>query len=390
MNLRILELRAADGAGGGPEKTILRGARLSDPAEFQIHIVYLTGKSGSAEDIQLYARNLGVGITEMPSAGMLDFSQWSRLKEYVAENNIQLVHSHEYKSNFFAWKLRRSFPELKLLSTAHGWTGNSWKERLVYYPVDKRLLRSFPQVISVSSDITRELVSKGVQSTRIRTVPNAIEPDEFQRNDDLRNQFRSQNHLDPQALVIGAAGRLERQKRFDLLIDAVHKIVRGTAEDRIRLMIAGEGSLKSSLTDQIERLGLGKHVTLLGHVSDIRAFFCGIDLFVQASDYEGTSNAVLEAMAMEVPIVATDAGGTRDVVDDQKDAVVVETGSSDQLAKAIESLVNDPDRARTLRRNARQRIETELSFGRRNQVLEQTYRELLQPSSRNSPALIAR
>ena len=388
--IRILELRAADGAGGGPEKTILRGARLSDPAEFQIHIVYLTGEGDSVSEIRKQADEIGVEFAAFTSKGKFDFSQLRNLREYVRDNDIQIVHSHEYKSNYMAVQLRKSFPNLKILSTAHGWTGHSWKERFLYYPIDKRLLKSFPQLISVSSEITGELVRKGVDSDRITTIPNSIEPEKFQRCQSLRANFRGQHSLSDDTFVIGAVGRLERQKRFDLLIDAINSIVKSGSGDNLQLLIAGEGSLKSPLEAQIQQLDIGQHVRMLGHVSDIRSLYSGMDLFVQSSDYEGTSNAVLEAMAMEVPIVATTAGGTEDIVTHQEHGILIPTGDHRQIESGIKTLVSSDTLAAELAASARKRVESELSFQNRNSRLERIYESLVgQPSSTPVPATVA-
>ena len=96
-------------------------------------------------------------------------------------------------------------------------------------------------------------------------------------------------------------------------------------------MIAGDGSLRKALEDQRHALGLTEAVILTGHVADVIPLHHAFDLFVQSSDYEGTPNAVLEAMAMETPIVATEAGGTAEFVHDGVHGRIIPVGSVDRL-----------------------------------------------------------
>jgi glycosyltransferase involved in cell wall biosynthesis len=101
-------------------------------------------------------------------------------------------------------------------------------------------------------------------------------------------------------------------------------------------------------------------------------------LFVQSSDYEGTPNAVLEAMAMKTPIVATDAGGTAELVTDQSEALLVPRDNALQLASAIETAMRHPIQTARRVSEARRRVENELSFDRRMATLEEIYRELIE------------
>ena len=121
--------------------------------------------------------------------------------------------------------------------------------------------------------------------------------------------------------MIGAVGRLESEKRFDLLLNAFAQI--HNRYPHTMLAIIGEGSLRPDLEASIRAAGLGSSVRLLGHRTDIIALHHAFDLFVQSSEREGTPNAVLEAMAMETPLVATDVGGTGELITNTVDGLLV-------------------------------------------------------------------
>jgi glycosyltransferase involved in cell wall biosynthesis len=115
---------------------------------------------------------------------------------------------------------------------------------------------------------------------------------------------------------------------------------------------------------------------LLGHRADVADVMSAFDLFVQSSDYEGTPNAVLEAMAVETPVVATTAGGTGELIADEVHGLLVPCGVPGALRNAIERTLADPDAARTRASAARQHVEQELSFERRMKRLEAVYERM--------------
>lgn len=372
--IRVMELRTADSAGGGPEKTIFNGAKLSDPSEFDIRVVYLRKHNDECSHLRERAAAHGISYREIRTRGPFDWGALQKLRGLVAIDQPAILHVHDYKSCFLAWLVARN-RKLRLLATAHGWTGSLAREKYLYYPAERFILRRFHHIVSVSSQITQRLISSGVHSRMTTTIPNGIEPRDFSPDRATRDEERSKLALQSNQFVIGAVGRLEKQKRFDLLIEAFAR-TRADYPDNV-LLIAGDGSLKSQLQNQIDLLGIASHCRLIGHVANIEKFYNAIDLFVQSSDYEGTPNVVLEAMAMRVPVIATCAGGTDDVLRHEIDGIIVPTGSVERIANAILAVRRDWDNTLSRVETARRRVETELSFATRNERLESIYRSLL-------------
>ena len=174
--------------------------------------------------------------------------------------------------------------------------------------------------------------------------------------------------------MIGSVGRLETEKRYDLLIDAFASV--RAARPRCRMLIVGDGSLRGALQSQIDRLGLGPVCHLLGHRDDVVDLHHAFNVFVQSSANEGTPNAVLEAMALETPAVATAVGGTPQLVREGVDGLLVPAGSPDALVEAINRVINDDRATATRVASARRRVETELSFDTRTATLQAVYSEL--------------
>ncbi len=372
--VRVLELRSVRGTGGGPEKTILLGAARSQKAGFDITVCYLRDGRDRQFAIGDWARELGVHYVEIAERHSLDTGAWRKLRQLIREARIQIVHAHEYKTDLLAWLLAKREPVIPL-ATVHGWTGHTRRERLLYYPADKRLLRTFPRLIAVSSDIRDELVAHGADPNRVTVLLNSIDPKAFCRDPTRQQAARAALDLRVDEVVVGSVGRLEPQKRFDLLIEAAAALHREFPG--MRLLIAGEGSERAALEARCARLELGDVVRFLGLRTDVPFLHHAFDLYVQSSDYEGTPNAVLEAMALETPVVATDAGGTREIVRDGIDGLIVGRGNARVIADGIRRALADGASAKARARSARERVEQELSFDTRVRAVESIYREMV-------------
>ena len=373
--IRVLELRSVRGTGGGPEKTILLGAARSDPRRFAVTVCYLRDARDGVFSIDTKAGDLPVDYVEVLEKHSFDTSVWPRLRALVRERGIDIVHAHEYKTDLLAWLLSR-FEGVTALSTVHGWTGHSSRERRFYYPLDKRVLAFFPRLIAVSSEIRQELIQTGTRPERVTTVLNGIDHRAFWRDRSKEAVVRAALGLEPGDIAIGDVGRLEPQKRFDLLIDAVAEL--RTTLPNIKLLIVGEGSLRETLTAQVARLGLEGACRLLGHRTDIPSLHHAFDLFVQSSDYEGTPNSVLEAMALETPVVATDVGGTAELVRHEIDGLIVPPANLTALVRAIKTALSDRVLTAARAASARRRVETDLSFETRMATVEAIYTELFE------------
>ncbi len=372
--IAVLELRSVRGTGGGPEKTILSGAEQADRTRFDVTVCYVRDERDDVFEIDARAARLTVDYVEVRERHSFDHRIWRRLAGLVGDRRIDIVHAHDYKTNLIALLLARRCGVLPL-ATAHGWTGQTPRERFAYYPADKWLLARFPRVIAVSSEIQQQLERRGTNPACVTVILNAIDPDHFRRRPERRAEVRRALGYGDRDIVVGAVGRLEPQKRFDLLLEAIARLQEHWPT--LRLAVVGEGSLRAELSARAARLAVADRCAWLGHRDDVGDLHHAFDLFVQSSEYEGTPNAVLEAMAMETPIVATDVGGTAELATDGVHAWLVPPHDIDALTGAIGRWLGDPAAARPRVMAARRRIETDLSFRARTRALEAIYEELI-------------
>jgi glycosyltransferase involved in cell wall biosynthesis len=371
--IRVLELRSVRGTGGGPEKTILLGTRRTDPQQFAVTVCYIRDASDRGFGITARADELGIDYVELLERGSFDPAVWPALRRVARERSIDIVHSHDYKTELLALLLQKAEGTIPL-GTAHGWTGHSRRERWLYYPLDKQMLRRFPVTIAVSGHIRSELIRAGALPHRVRVVLNGIDHREFRRDRSREAEVRRELGAGTSDIIVGAAGRLEPQKRFDLLIEACALLRRRWPT--LRLAIAGDGNLRKPLQELAVKLLPPEACQFLGQRHDVARLHHGFDVFAQSSDYEGTPNSVLEAMALETPIVATTAGGTAEIARDRIDALLVPAGDAVALARAIEETLSNRTATAARAARARNAVETRLSFERRMAAVERIYVEL--------------
>ena len=381
--LRILELRSVRGTGGGPEKTILVGAARSDPRHLRVTVCYLRDQRDTVYALDRIAGDLGVDYVEVLERHSFDRRIWTALRRLVRERRVDIVHGHDYKTNLLALLLARA-ERVVPLGTAHGWTGRSSRETRLYYPAERWLLGRFPRVIAVSSEIANRLVEAGARRDRITTVLNGIDAETFRRDPSRVGPARSAFQLPPSTVIVGSVGRLERQKRFDILIDAVARLRQ--RQRAVTLVIAGDGSLAAPLRAHANAQGMAGAVVFAGHRTDVVDVLHAFDVFAQSSEYEGTPNCVLEAMAVGAPVVATTVGGTVELIDDRVHGLLVPPHDPEALAVALGAALDDP--AATARRAAaaRLRIEQEFSFDVRMRKVEEIYEALVGDRRRTTPA----
>jgi glycosyltransferase involved in cell wall biosynthesis len=296
---------------------------------------------------------------------------WQML-DICRHERVGIWHGHDYKSNLLGLLLRCFWP-MRLVTTVHGWVRHTRRTPL-YYGIDRVCLPRYEVVICVSEDLRQCCLKCGVSPKRCVLIENAIDTVEFSRRLPVE-EAKAQLGLHSGRFVIGSVGRLSAEKGYDVLIRAVDQLIR--AGLNIELLIAGEGDEKSRLETLISELGLGQFVRLLGYRADTRELYEALDLYVLSSYREGLPNVLLEAMALEVPVVATRIAGVPRLVRHQETGLLVEPGDVEGLAAAITHLFENPsDRAR-LAASGRQRVERDYSFAVRMDRIRSLYDELL-------------
>jgi glycosyltransferase involved in cell wall biosynthesis len=284
----------------------------------------------------------------------LDWSLARRLGRLIEREGIQLIDSQNVQSRFWGGRAALQAP-VALVSTLNSWYPEEYpglRGRL-YQALERRGVRRTDLFIAVSTTIREHLGEWGVDNDRIAVIPNAIGLAPSEGIGDPAG-LRRELGLGADTRLCCAVGRLVEAKGFDLLVDAMASV----GDPKVHCVIVGGGGLEGELRDRTLHQGLAGRVHLLGYrdrAATLR-ILAGSDLFVLSSRTEGTPLAVLEAAALGIPIVATGVGGVPTMLTDGESARLVPPGQSGELARAISSLLADPQKGAALGRRARARV----------------------------------
>jgi glycosyltransferase involved in cell wall biosynthesis len=367
----VLHLRTITGRGGGPEKTILNSPRSIGPG-YDMCLVYFRPRYDPEFDMVERARRLGVQLVDIAETGPCDLRALRQLTGLLRQYRPHVIHAHDYKTNVLALLLGRFF-RTRVMTTLHG---NVERTRRLntYYQTDRLTLPRMDHVVAVSRDLHERALQLGVAAGRCTLIHNAIDHQQFRRSCSPA-EARGRLGLDPRRLLVGSIGRLSAEKGFDVLIRSFAQVRQ--AIPQAQLVLVGQGNQRAELERLVCDSGLGDAVRLAGHQTDVAAWLEAMDVFALASLREGLPNVLLEAMAMTVPIVATDVGGIDLLVADGTTGRLVPPSDEGALTEAIGQLLAEEPLRKRLSSAARELIEREYSFERRMASMRAIYDGLL-------------
>ncbi len=220
----------------------------------------------------------------------------------------------------------------------------SWRDRLVYgfFITD---------LMAVSGVVAKIFAEKsGLSGKRIKIIPNGTDIEKFSSGD--RDKGRKKLGLSRDQIVIGTAGRLVSQKGFDVMLEAAAILKK--KDIKVMWAIAGVGEQEDELKKLSTDLGLSEFVVFCGQVDDMPSFLASLDVFVFPSRMEGRSNALTEAVAAGLPIVATDIPGDDELIEHGENGLLVPSESPESIALEVEKLISDKELSSRLANCARE------------------------------------
>jgi glycosyltransferase involved in cell wall biosynthesis len=370
--INVLDLRDTHEIGG-PGKTILETYRAVDSAKYRLHLgVFLTRDESDDTPFVRAARELRMPVHLIRGFNQHDPRLVSRVAHLVKALDIDILHSHEVKSDVITYLAAKLRP-VTTVTTLHGWIGNSRKQRL-FVAIDKRVVRGFDLVIVVSALMRDQVAAAGVPADRLRLLHNGIVLDRY-RKTGKKGFLAEALGRTPPGPVISSIGRLSREKGHADLVEALALLA--TRGHVVTAVLAGDGPERQRLADQIHARGLDHAVHLIGYVGKPERILEETDLAVLPSHTEGLPNAALEALAMEVPVLATRVGGTPEVITDGETGRLVPAHSPEAMAEAIADFLVAPQRWQQMAHRGRVMVEQNFDFRARTLALEAMYADLI-------------
>ena len=326
-------------------------------------------------DFVTAARDLGLDVEIIPERRRFDLSVIPALRRIVESRGSDVVVTNSLKSHFLMWRSRlwRKHP---WVAFHHGYTDTDRKMRL-YNRLDRWSLPHADRVVTVCRAFAQELAgSAGVSLDKISVQHNAIRRQPSVSTTDI-TALRSRFGIGDDERVVLSVGRLSREKAHDDLLEAFKRLRETKPDISLKLIIVGDGPERARLEATAESLGCKDRVAFAGQVSDVQPFYAIADVFALPSLSEGSPNVLLEAMAANLPIVATAVGGVPEIVANNESALLVSPNDPPSIAVAIARVLTSKELAQRLTTNAATLVDTRFAPDNYARVLVEIYREVI-------------
>lgn len=356
----------------GAERVVSEIVKSSDRTRTRMYVGILTTSNDLKERFKVESGRSDLDVVRFRSRSKVSYRCLRDIARFADLRKVQIVHSHNYKSDIFAF-LSRYFAhaDYRLLATNHNWILSSLRERL-YKRLDSFVLRGFDAVVAVSDEIQRELGCSRVK--RISVIPNGIGTEKLAVTSG-REEARKKLGVDSTDFVVGCVASLTAEKNHEMLIKAIElarPCVRG-----LKLVLVGDGPLRISIEEFIQGHGLNDVIRVLGSRDDVRELYGGFDIFALVSKREGLPMVLLEAMASGIAVIGTAVGGVPDVIKDADNGLLVDPYGVNQLAQAIISLYLDKELRRNMGHKAAVTVRQRFSGDLMCKEYENLYQEVL-------------
>ena len=352
---------------GGMENGVVNLVNHLDFDRFESNICCLEGEGPmknrlNSQQIKIFNMNVGSGI---------QYRLPLRLAKLFRQQKVDIVHTHNFDSGLYG------VLGAKLAGTpvvVYGEHGSFLQNNFRRNQLGRLVCKMTDHIVTMSADLEKRLkVQWCIPVDRASHIVNGIEFEKFSTSLNT-NDLKSELGINQKDYVIGTVGRLVPVKDYATLIDCFSLL-----KNRIQnvcLVFVGDGPLKRSLIDQAQKLDVINDIKFLGTRDDIPELLHIFDVFCLTSLTEGISNTILEAMAAGIPVIATNVGGTPEIIQPDITGILIPPKNKELLVNALERIIQDKELASKLGFQAQQWVQKERSLNRMVQEYSHLYLSL--------------
>lgn len=333
--VRVLWLIKGLGPGGA-ERLLVSQAAVRDRSAVEVAVAYLLPWK---DHLVAPLAEVGVRAVCLDGGREVDLRWARRLRRLLVERRPQVVHVHSPYVAVVTRLVLRTLPRRRrpaLVVTEH----NRWPRHDPVTRLANRLTLGLDDAdLAVSDDVRATMGPR--HRGRVEVVRHGVDLASVRAAEGGRDEVRAALGLGPEDLVVVTVANLRREKGLDVLLEAAARVDADPRGARVRFVVVGQGPLADELAARHERLGLGERVVLAGYRPDAVAVVAAADVFCLASRHEGLPVALMEALALGRPVVATRVGGIPELVDDGVEGLLVPPDDPRALADAVLRVADD-------------------------------------------------
>jgi len=350
---------------GGAETLLVETLTAHDKNNFSFHYIYfLPWKNQLVAELEL----AGGIVSNSPAINNLRIIfNFNEIIRYIKQNNIQIIHCHLPWAGFLG-RLIHYKTGIPVIYSEHN---KQQRYHFLTRFINKLTFNAQSLAIAVSNDVKTSIHNLIHPKVPVKTIFNGINTEKYRRNNNAGLKIRSDLGIAADAIVIGSLGVFRTQKRIDCWLELFSKLHH--IYPNLRGILVGDGPLKNDIIGKRKSLGL-EHVVFLPGLQPIAVdWYSAMDIFMMTSEFEGLPLSLLEAMSCECAVVATSAGGIKEVLVNRVNGFTTEVDQWSELFYAIEFLLSDPTRLKAVSLNARSSVIQNFSIQTMVAHLESTY-----------------
>ena len=363
---------------GGTEVQLKNLLKYLDKNKFNPYLCVLTEIGPLKKEIKKF----NIPIFVLGKKTKFNFMLVFDIAKIIRKHHINIVHTSLFASNFWG-RLGALLGNAPIIIASER---SASKEK--YFRIYDRILAFFTDKIICNSEAVKkfQIEKEKINPKKLKIIYNGVDLEKFDDNlsraKENKSSYRHKLGIQDNEFVIGNVCRITPEK--DLLTWLKTAKILLAKNKQLRFIIVGdavstigeETSYKKQIADLINKLDIKNNVIMTGFSDDVTKEFAIMNLFYQSSVIEGFPNAVLEAMTTGLPVVATPAGGTREVLTDNENGIITDS-NPENAAKQILELINNPEKAKILGQNARLTIKNNFSGEQLARNTEKLYEQLL-------------
>ncbi|MGD6961135.1 glycosyltransferase family 4 protein [Fictibacillus phosphorivorans] len=279
------------------------------------------------------AKQLGIEVKILKQKSRYDLSILTRFKKLIRENQIEIVHSHGARANLYCYFVSYFKQSFKWITTVHSDPRDDFIrggiKGKVFTSINMHILKKINYFFAVSERFKQMLCEFGIKEEKIETIYNGID---FKKNFPSKLE-RSDIGLSDEDFVIIMVARLHPIKGHTEVFKALQKLV--LKNTKVKLLLVGDGPIKDQLVEDVTSMNLEKNVEFLGFQSDVHSYFCIADIKILASYSESFPLVLLEAARANTPIISTDVGGVKNLINSEELGWVIPVKNIDSIEQAL-------------------------------------------------------
>ena len=314
-----------------------------------------------------------------------DRKAYKRLKEIIREYKPDIVHTHASKAGALGRKAANACNVPVVVHTFHGHVFHSYFGRLktnLFKAIERNLARKSDAIVAISKIQKLELTElhQICPAKKVTVVPLGFDLEAFHlKRSSERTGQRLKWGIEPEDIAVGIVGRLAPVKNHKFFLETITEVL-GKTEKSVKVFIVGDGAEREPIEEIVSKINarFDNRITMTSWIADIGAFNAGLDIICLTSNNEGTPVSLIEAQAGCIPIVSTDVGGVRDIVQDGVTGCIVPVNDKKSYVNHLLELIEDDEKRAEMSLNGWNFVREKFDYRTLVKNMDRLYKSLLE------------